>query len=235
MKKIFVIFLSFFVLHACGKKIDQNADSTAENTAEASTTSQNTEPEVENISEEVVKDAPLDKVSSILDYYKTLEAETNAVLKEQMKESMSEMPATFMKIETKDVANGYIKYTQIMAMGYSEMGYYTAEGGKHFIANVDFGCGPICTMTGIRFSELRGGKLIDKTKQYYPETLKQEVENAVKSKLKGDNSSMFLKVPQKGTSIAVGISLTDASEEDFIKVGELVFDKKTASFSFKKS
>lgn len=148
--------------------------------------------------------APLDKVTSILDYYKAFEKEKSNKDKELGLQGFG------LEIVEKDEANGYLEFKEKGEMGYKEMRYFTYKD-VHFIAVASFGCGHVCTMYKFEFFELRGGKLVDKTQQYYDKSTKDLVESyrnlfeqnqqrTINPEVKLD---LEMEIPKKGLEIKV--------------------------------
>jgi hypothetical protein len=157
MKNLLLTLSLLFIVIACKNTTEQQnkvatkQDSLSTPKTESKDSSQNSKIDV---------NAPLDKVTSILDYYKAFEKEKSNKDKELGLQGFG------LEIVEKDEANGYLKFKEKGEMGYKEMGYFTYKD-VHFIAVASFGCGPACTMYKFEFFELRGGKLVDKTQQYY--------------------------------------------------------------------
>lgn len=242
MKKLLIILFAACFIFACSEKKEAESTENTANTPEQELSDkQETTPEAEDSSPELeaTEENTLDKINSIMDYYQAMEANVSAEMQKIMQGNMGETPKTFLEIETKDEKNGYLRYRNTMATGYSEMGLFIAEGNKHFVAVTNFGCGPLCSMGAFKFYELRGGKLIDKTEKYYPANLKGEVEKMLeeaKSKVKTnkeDIDGLWVEIPQKGTNIKLKL-LSNIAETQYVDLGALQFDAQQGRFKFSK-
>jgi hypothetical protein len=202
MKNLLLTLSLLFTAMAC-KDSTTKQQNQADIKQQDSLSTSKTESEDSSRNNEIDANAPLDKVTSILDYYKAFEKEKS------IKDRELGIEGSGLEITEKDEANGYLKFKGKTETGYTEMGYFTYKD-VHFIALASFGCGPVCTMSKFEFFELRGGKLVDKTKQYY-ESAKDWVEHArtlfegsqqatIKQEVKLD---LEMEIPKKGTEIKV--------------------------------
>jgi hypothetical protein len=159
MKNLLLTLSLLFTVMACKNSTTKQQDY-ADIKQQNSLSTPKTESKDSSQNSKIDANAPLDKVTSILDYYKAFEKEKSN------KDKELGLQGSGLEIVEKDEANGYLKFKEKGEMGYKEMGYFTYKD-VHFIALASFGCGPACTMYKFEFFELRGGKLVDKTQQYY--------------------------------------------------------------------
>lgn len=167
---------------------------------------------------------------SVMDFY-------HAKVKEMAQQAGPDGQRFQLSILTKNVRNGYLKYTYTPALGYmigvtdspQEMAYFTAQNGRKFVgivtANKVFATKtPHWQWDSPRFYELVNGKLVDKTNKYYTSSLEKQVNKAV------GNGKFWCKLPQIGTSIQIGRWNGKAP----LIVGELKYNVANGTFRFVK-
>lgn len=231
MKNILLTFSLLFAIVACKNSTTEQQNNVATKQQDSLPTPQ-TQPKDSSQNREADTNAPLDKVTSILDYYKAFEKEKSKKDKELGLQGFG------LEILEKDEANGYLKFKEKGEMGYKTIGYFAYED-IHFIAIASFGCGPVCTMYKFEFFELRGGNLVDKTKQYY-ESAKEWIETqltafeatqqiTINKEIKLD---LEMEIPKKGTDIKVyGVpAKTGLGKREFL--GNLKYLEKENKFEF---
>lgn len=206
MKNLLLTLSLLFTVMACKNSTTKQQDY-ADIKQQDSLSTPKTEPKDSSQNSKIDANAPLDKVTSILDYYKAFEKEKSNKDKELKELGLQGFG---LEILEKDEANGYLKFKEKGEMGYKEMGYFTYKD-VHFIAVAFFGCGPVCIMYKFEFFELRGGKLVDKTQQYYDKSTKDLVESyrnlfeqnqqrTINPEVKLD---LEMEIPKKGLEIKV--------------------------------
>lgn len=178
--------------------------------------------------------------SSVMDFY-------NAKIQSLKEEAKIDPRASFeLKIIKKNVQNGYLKYDYNPAQGYlagvvsspEEMVYFTSKNGKKFIAtaltmklNKD-GKGNT-DLLNFHFYEFADGKLVDKTKQYFTSSLKEQVEATVKKKrTQMGNASMYIALPEFGTTIKIGLWLAHQGGMAKVDICELQYNVNNGTFTF---
>ena len=229
MKNLLLTFSLLLAVMACKNTTEQQNKMA---TKQDSLSTPKTESKDSSQNSKIDANAPLDKVTSILDYYKAFEKEKSNKDKELGLQGFG------LEIVEKDEANGYLQFKEKVEMGYKEMGYFTYKD-VHFIAVASFGCGPVCTMYKFEFFELRGGKLVDKTKQYY-ESAKEWIDRqltafeatqqlTINKEIKLD---LEMEIPKKGTDIKVyGVpAKTGLGKREFL--GNLKYLEKENKFEF---
>ncbi|NJO02067.1 MAG: hypothetical protein HC880_10560 [Bacteroidia bacterium] len=181
--------------------------------------------------------------SSVMDFYHAKVKEVNAT------KVSEEQPDFVLKIIKQDVKNGYLAYTYQPALGHmigvvespEEMAYFIANNGKKFVAVAPTAKLMVASKKHRwsgelpRFYELAAGNLIDKTDQYLPADLRTMVESALQAKSKTTKeAATWVKLPQYGTAITVGVISAKVGAESFVPVGELVFNIADGTFKFAK-
>ena len=231
MKNLLLTLSLLFTVMACKNSTTKQQDY-ADIKQQNSLSTPKTESKDSSQNSKIDANAPLDKVTSILDYYKAFEKEKSNKDKELGLQGFG------LEIVEKDEANGYLKFKEKGEMGYKEMGYFTYKD-VHFIAVASFGCGPACTMSKFEFFELRGGKLVDKTQQYYTVSTRNMVENMrntfEKSRqvfLQDENIKLDLKIqiPKEGTDIRVYGIPSKVGETELL--GTLVYNNNQKTFDY---
>jgi len=176
--------------------------------------------------------------TSVKDFY---EADLKAMRKQHKADFGSELPKEATKdiIKVEDLQNGYISYSlmPLGVTGYKEMAYYTSNNGKKFVAIASFACGPVCGLWDLLFFEMQDGELVDKTSTYFPTSLRNQVEEVWKDYKNKEGKSIWIKVPQYGTSIKIGYFngyTMDFEPEHFNLLAELEYNVATGTFTFVK-
>lgn len=165
--------------------------------------------------------------NSVMDFYK---ADIEAI-----KSPGRSNPNGEAIIQKKDIANGFISYglQRFGMMGFKDMAYFISNNGKKFAVVASFGCGPGCATQSFNFYELQNGKLVDETASYYPSSLKNQVEDALRPHLQ--NGGLWVKIPQHGTTIQFGYQDGPALEDtNFVAVCELQYNVNNGTFKFAK-
>jgi hypothetical protein len=231
MKNLLLSSALLFAVVACKNSTTEQKNDVATVKQQDSLQADKTQPKENSQNSEIDVNAPLDKVTSILDYYKVFEKEKSKKDKELGLQGFG------LEIVEKDEANGYLKFKEKSEMGYKTMGYFTYKD-VHFVAVASFGCGPHCIMYKFEFYELRGGNLVDKTKQYY-ESAKDWVERqraafeatqqmTINEEIKLD---VEMEIPKKGTDIKVyGVPAPGLGKREFL--GTLKYNEKENNFYF---
>ena len=157
-----------------------------------------------------------------------------------------------LTLTKKDVANGYLAYNYSPALGYmtgvtnspEQMAYYTAKNGQKFVAVASFSCvGDMpCYAQLPKFFTLENGVLIDKTEQYLPTDVAELIEEAVLKK-SGETTfkvgtavklTTWVKLPQTGTTIQIGVQEFGDEKFKFYLACELVYNEANGTFTFVK-
>ena len=158
-----------------------------------------------------------------------------------------------LTLTKKDVANGYLAYNYSPALGHwagvtdspEQMAYYTAKNGQKFVAVVSFICmgdQQPCYAQLPQFSTLENGVLIDKTEQYLPANVREQIEEAVSEKA-GEMTfkvgtavklPIWVKLPQIGTTIQIGVQEFGDEQFKFYLACELTYNEANGTFTFVK-
>ncbi len=182
--------------------------------------------------------------TSVMDFY-------NAKVKAM---SMADMGGGSFKlnITKKDVANGYLAYNYSPALGYmigvvnspEEMAYFTAQNGEKFVAIASFVCmdGEACRALMPKFFTLENGELVDKTDKYLPANVVEQIEQAVLEKTgkmqialgTAVKLPMWVKLPQIGTTIQIGVQEFGDEQFKFYPACELTYNETNGTFAFVK-
>jgi len=144
-----------------------------------------------------------------------------------------------LNITKKDVSNGFLAYSYSPALGYmvgvldspEEMAYFVAKNGKKLVVTSTLSknnfTGSI-TWSGElpKFYELKNGTLTDKTDSYLP----SQESSKMMGELNNEEHSIYIKLPQTGTTILVGSIDRKTGTSSFKPVYELQFDVNNGTF-----
>jgi hypothetical protein len=178
--------------------------------------------------------------TSVMDFY-------NADIK-ALSESINESMDKDFPIKKKDVANGFVSYympNMGVPQAWKEMAYYTSKNGKKFVATVIFQCVQMCgSISPIpAFCELQNGKLVDKTEQYLPTHVVKQIEKTILEKMstvirkvgkEGVNFVTWVKLPQIGTTIQIGVQESNNEQAESYLACELTYNEENGTFTFVK-
>ncbi|OJJ22838.1 hypothetical protein BKI52_00370 [marine bacterium AO1-C] len=129
------------------------------------------------------------------------------------------MPDAKPEIQVKDIPNGYMKVGMMPlgVTGYNTMTLWAAQNGETTFGVLSHGCGPVCGSGTITFYELVGQQLKDVTEKVF--STKKQIALAKKAQEKmpknagSDNVDFWTVLPQKGTTIQMGIMSSNLSND----------------------
>ncbi len=128
-------------------------------------------------------------------------------------------------IETKDLKNGYIRYSQKSSEGFSEFAIWIKKNKEVIAAEASYGCGPGCSLSSIKFYEFNGENYTEVTNKFYPakkiEAIFKKRLAALSVKDKENDPSLWILIPEKGTTILIGINKDPISVENILNIAEL--------------
>lgn len=164
---------------------------------------------------------------TVLDYWKALSLEPE------------------QQTDVVDLKNDYIAFSAKTSEGGGELAVWRKKSGGDLIGLTTRGCGPVCVVGSLRFSEPKGGKFVDMTSKVLPGIISKdgdvklnasiEKQLLVKYNSKSDEKISSAKellyyflLPRKGTTIQICYGTGDCE----IELGRYVW--RGSSFEFAK-
>jgi hypothetical protein len=130
-----------------------------------------------------------------------------------------------LAIEKTDLKNGYIRYSQKSAEGFSEFAIWIKKNKEVIAAETSYGCGPACSLSSIKFYEFNGENYTEVTNKFYPakkiEAIFKKRLAALSVKDKENDPSLWILIPKKGTTILIGINKDPISVDNILNIAEL--------------
>ncbi len=154
-----------------------------------------------------------------------------------------------LNITKKDVKNGFLAYDYTPAIGYmvgvlkspEEMAYFTSKNGQKFVVVASFSCMSEipCYAHPLKFYTLSNGILIDVSNNYLTFETEKQISEAILDKQGGlqfklgtaVKLSPWVKLPQIGTTIQVGLQEFGDEKFKFHLACELIYNENKGTFS----